>query len=444
MIAADSSGNVYLDDTSNQRIQKFDSSGNFQIAWGRNVDSVNPSTGFEICTVAANCRAGAPGGLGGEMTAPQAVAADSSGNVYVGENGQGDRVQKFDSSGNFLLAWGKDVDSSNPGTGAEICTVAANCKDGSSGTLGGEFDSGSGIGGLATSPAGVAVSDRGNNRVQVFDSSGNFGAALGKDVVAGGGTGYEICLTAAACQAGSTGGLGGELNAPAGGAADSSGNAYVADTGNQRIQVANSLGSFLRAWGNNVLAAGGGGGGGGGVALSAPVFATSANLTPVSGTVLVELPGSHTFIPLSQAKQVPIGTIIDVRAGRVSVTTAKDRAGGSQTADFYGGAFQLLQPTSGKPMTILRLVDNATASSARTLAATTSRSHNRLWGNGHGNYQSRGRHGSATVRGTIWLTEDRPNGTFFKSKRDKVVVRDFKTHKKIVLRSGQHYLARGR
>ena len=53
------------------------------------------------------------------------------------------------------------------------------------------------------------------------------------------------------------------------------------------------------------------------------------------------------------------------------------------------------------------------------------RSGRRLWGSGKGNFRTEGQYGAATVRGTIWLTEDRCNGTFFKVKRGAVTIRDF-------------------
>src|SRR5215218_7922356 len=66
-------------------------------------------------------------------------------------------------------------------------------------------------------------------------ASGTWERAWGKDVVTGGGTGFEVCSLAASCQQGAIGGLGGELNDPRGVAADPAGNVYVADLNNQRI-----------------------------------------------------------------------------------------------------------------------------------------------------------------------------------------------------------------
>jgi uncharacterized protein (DUF2147 family) len=252
-VATDPAGNVYVADAENERIQKFDSSGNWERAWGKDVDS-GVGTGFEVCTLAASCKQGTTGGLGGEFSGLGAfggMAADPAGNVYVTD--QNERVQKFDSSGNWERAWGKDVDSGG-GTGFEVCTVAASCKQGTTGGLGGELSKPTDV---ATDPAGnVYVVDI-NSRVQKFDLSGNWERAWGKDVVAGGGTGFEVCTVAASCKQGTSGGLAGEFSGPYGVAADSVGNVYVVDMGNERIQAFDSAGNWERAWGKDVLTGGG-------------------------------------------------------------------------------------------------------------------------------------------------------------------------------------------
>ena len=67
-----SSGNVYVSDRSNNRIQKFDSSGTFITKWG------SYGTGD------------------GQFRYPSGVAEDSSGNVYVADEGN-HRIQKIGS-----------------------------------------------------------------------------------------------------------------------------------------------------------------------------------------------------------------------------------------------------------------------------------------------------------------------------------------------------------
>jgi hypothetical protein len=77
-IAIDSSGNVYVADGGNNRIQKFDSSGTYITQWG------TVGTGD------------------GEMTQPDDVAIDSNGDVWVLDN---TRVQKFSNTGTFIASY---------------------------------------------------------------------------------------------------------------------------------------------------------------------------------------------------------------------------------------------------------------------------------------------------------------------------------------------------
>jgi DNA-binding beta-propeller fold protein YncE len=260
-VAADASGNVYVADSGRNRIQKFDSSGNFLLTWGKDVIATNLGTGFEICTVAPDCQAGAPStGLGGELNFPRAIAVDpASGNVYVADINN-NRIQEFDSSGNFLRTWGRDViQSGKPGdistTAAEICTVAADCKAGITGTLGGELDTPVGV--AADGSGNVYVGEYANNRISKFTSTGVWDRSWGKDVVTGGVTGFEICTTAGSCKQGNSSvSLGGELGQPQGIAADAAGNTYVANFNGIRIEKFDSSGNFLRAWGKDVIQSG--------------------------------------------------------------------------------------------------------------------------------------------------------------------------------------------
>src|SRR5262249_43103194 len=90
-VTTDSSGNVYVADTSNNRIQKFDSQGHFISTWGKGVLG---GPGFELCTVAQDCFAGSTGTLGGEFNAPAGVGTDSAGALYVADR-PNNRIQKF-------------------------------------------------------------------------------------------------------------------------------------------------------------------------------------------------------------------------------------------------------------------------------------------------------------------------------------------------------------
>jgi hypothetical protein len=93
-IATDAAGNVYVSDLSNDRIQKFGSSGSFQRAWGKDVVSGNTETEFEVCTAAASCKAGVAGERGGELDGPGGIGTDAAGAVYVADL-HNQRIQKF-------------------------------------------------------------------------------------------------------------------------------------------------------------------------------------------------------------------------------------------------------------------------------------------------------------------------------------------------------------
>jgi hypothetical protein len=66
----------------------------------------------------------------------------------------------------------------------------------------------------------------------------------------------------------------------------------------------------------------------------------------------------------------------------------------------------------------------------------------KLWGNGKGKFRTNGKYSAATVRGTIWLVEDRCEGTFTKVTRGTVQVRDFRRKKTVTVKAGHSYLAR--
>ena len=274
-VAADSAGNVYVADGGNRRVEKFDSAGNFQRTWGKNViqegaPGDTAADEFEVCTAADDCRVGDDGGFGGEFRSAAGIAVDGADNIYVSDlvppmTGGTARVQKFDSSGNFQRLWGRDVVQEDQSgdvdpDGFEICTNPDFCQTGDEGTLGGEMNDPAAVG--ADAGGNVYVADEQNSRIQRFSSSGAFLAAWGGDVIQEGRPGdtptdrFEVCTTAADCKIGVTGGQGGELNVPDGVAADDSGNVYVADTLATRIQKFDSSGAWKRAWGMDVVQGG--------------------------------------------------------------------------------------------------------------------------------------------------------------------------------------------
>src|SRR5262249_11267024 len=106
-------GNVYVADSGNARVQKFDASGTFIAAWGWGVtDGMAQS---EVCT--SGCQAGIPGSGAGQFSNPTSIGVDNSGgpsngDVYVGD-ATTNIILKFDSNGNFLAT----IDGSTSNTG---------------------------------------------------------------------------------------------------------------------------------------------------------------------------------------------------------------------------------------------------------------------------------------------------------------------------------------
>ena len=178
-----------------------------------------------------------------------------------------------------------------------------------------------------------------------------------------------------------------------------------------------------------------------------PVLGQSVGLGPVKGAVTVTLPGSTTPVPLENGASVPVGSIIDATEGTVSLTSARDSGGTTQTGQFWGGAFRIAQSRRGDRYTELVLVGALPkcTSRARVNAAARRWSRRRLWGRDRGGrFRTRGRHGSATVRGTRWLTEDRCDGTLFKVTEGAIDVRDNRKRKTVRLKRGGSYLAKSR
>src|SRR5206468_5747481 len=78
----------------------------------------------------------------------------------------------------------------------------------------------------------------------------------------------------------------------------------------------------------------------------------------------------------------------------------------------------------------------------KVTAARKRRPHRRLFGNVKGRFRTRGRHSTATVRGTQYLVKDECRGTTTKVIEGRVIVNDLVKHKTKVVRAGHSYLAR--
>lgn len=82
-VAVAPDGSVYVADTWNYRVQKFDRNGNFVAKFGSYLDGYCEEAKFK---------------------GPKGIAVDNEGIVYVADTNNG--LQKFDSNGNFISRWG--------------------------------------------------------------------------------------------------------------------------------------------------------------------------------------------------------------------------------------------------------------------------------------------------------------------------------------------------
>jgi DNA-binding beta-propeller fold protein YncE len=222
-VGVDAQGNIYVADTENHLIKKYNPAGGYLRAWG----------GF--------------GSSFGSLRYPRDVAVGPDGRVFVADT-LNDRIQVFDQEGVLLAVY-----SNGRGGGAEqFDTPKAVTVDGEgrlyvadtfnnrvkvldvSGTHLFAFgQAGRGVGGLRN-PGGVAVSPDGgiyvadtfHDQIQAFNRAGGFVRKWGF-----------------------TGGAAGQFVSPRGMAVDASGRVYVSDSDNHRIQVFTPEGGYLDGWG---------------------------------------------------------------------------------------------------------------------------------------------------------------------------------------------------
>ena len=174
---------VYVADSQNDRVQKFDSDGNYLDQWG------SFGTGQ------------------GQFDTPTGVGANQTGNIYIVESATplsssiSHRIQKFDSFGNLNLGWG------------------------SYGTALGQFANPQGV--AIDALGNVYVVDKSNHRVQKFDSNGN---GIPPFQWGGFGTGP------------------GRFRTPRYAAVDSLGYIYVTDQVNGRVQKFDLNGNYILEW----------------------------------------------------------------------------------------------------------------------------------------------------------------------------------------------------
>jgi hypothetical protein len=179
-----------------------------------------------------------------------------------------------------------------------------------------------------------------------------------------------------------------------------------------------------------------------------PSLGESVAIQPAKGTVLVRVPGASAPTALPAAASVPVGSVVDTRAGAITLSTALP-GNRTQTATFRGGVFEVRQAADARGMVELVLRGPApvcpkAGANARAAATSAKRPPRQLWArDDHGRFRTRGSNSVATVRGTAWYVADRCDGTLTRVSRGSVSVRDLHTNRTVTVRAGHSYLARG-
>jgi sugar lactone lactonase YvrE len=207
-IAQDANGNFYVVDTGNFRVQKYDKDGNYlaKTTGGKG----NGDGQF------------APINESSTDTGPSGIAVDKAGNIYVADVWN-HRIQKFDKDLKFVAKWGSFISLADSGADEDA----------------GRDTKMYGPRGVAVGPDGNEyVTDTGNKRVLVFSPEGRFLRKIDSGMSPNRKPpDYPFTKP-------------GEFNEPLGIAVDASGNVYVADTNNRRIQKFDNTGKYVTSWGS--------------------------------------------------------------------------------------------------------------------------------------------------------------------------------------------------
>lgn len=197
-VAADGMGNLYVADTSNNRICKVDAFGTASLVAGTGYSGFTGDNG--LATQA-------------KLNGPMGMAIDASGNLFFADSNN-QRVRKVDTSG-------------------IITTVAGN------GTRGFAGDDGVATSAQLNFPYGVAIdgdgnltiADYANNRIRMVDGNGIITTLAGTGVAGFFGDDGPAILA--------------ELNYPSDVSVDKVGNLFIVDSNNERVRMVNTSGNIV-------------------------------------------------------------------------------------------------------------------------------------------------------------------------------------------------------
>ncbi len=355
--AADAAGNVYFSSSSQNVVFKLDTSGLLTRVAGVGSSGYSGDGGSALAA---------------QLNAPNGVAVDADGNVYIADSGN-HRIRKVSTSGIITTVAGLGVSGfsgdGGQATFAQLYSPRGVAVDGAGNlyiadynnyrirmvnaagiisTVAGNGSYGySGDGGPATSasmtyPYGVAVdgsgnlyiADSNNYRVRMVNSAGIITTAAGNGTYGYSGDGGPA--------------TGASIRSPYGLAVDGSGNLYIADSTNYRIRKVSTSGTITTVAGNGSS----GFSGDGGSATSAVMTSPYGVAVDASGNIYIEDSSNYRVREVNAA-----GTIATVAGGFVGdggnallaglsspAGVAKDSAGNVYVADSAANRVRMIAP----------------------------------------------------------------------------------------------------
>jgi sugar lactone lactonase YvrE len=259
-VTLDSSGNVWVSDSANNRVDEFSSGGAFKLAFGWGVKDGEGK--LETCT--ESCRAGLTGSGNGEFGSGDVYSlrigaiAVYGNDVWVVDGGN-DRIEEFTTSGEFVTAIGTLIGPTGIAvtSSGDVWVVSIGY-----GALQ-EFEpSGKEAHGYtstydrsAESPSDLSVDAQGNvwvattnfNRIEEYSPAGAFTQMFGWGVKDGEAK-LETCT--AECKRGIAGSGNGQLTNPTGIAIDGANTLWVVDSGNNRVERFTLADEYLTQFGS--------------------------------------------------------------------------------------------------------------------------------------------------------------------------------------------------
>jgi hypothetical protein len=159
-VRVDAQDNVWVVDEGSNMVIKFDPEGHVLMTMGRKPEAINNPV-RPPAPAAAGRGTVFPGDT---FNGPSDVAWDAAGDIFVADGSIPSRVAKFDKNGVYIKSWGGRGEA--PGQFSTPHSIVVDAKE------------------------NVYVADRGNKRIQVFDTDGNL-----KTQYANVGAPWALCIT---------------------------------------------------------------------------------------------------------------------------------------------------------------------------------------------------------------------------------------------------------